>query len=308
MLVTIGVASFNNGRYIVKLLDSILNQSYPYIELLIVDDCSTDNSISIIEEWISANNYPVQLTRRATNQGVVATFAELRRQARGEFTLWIGSDDWLLPHMVADTVAEFNRQGQACGAVYSDCLLVNDTGEVIKPSFLQHFNARFGPHFPEKNLRIALLSGFYVPTVTCMVRRHALEQIGPYDLMLHSEDLDTWLRLSMKWQFAYLPKVTAAYRVHEKSLTSSSKPSLNETYLLIYKKSNFEQGSELTAAKTMLAEHAEHYYRSKHRDAASFIYYAYQQTGSLKLLGFWIAAHLGLKHKHLLKLFSGRIS
>jgi glycosyltransferase involved in cell wall biosynthesis len=298
-LVSIGIASFNNGKYIVQLLDSIRLQSYAAIELLIVDDCSTDDSVAIIEEWGRATAFPLKLIRQVTNSGVVAAVTELRRQAHGEYVLWLGSDDWLLPHMVADTVAEFERRGPRCGAVYSDCIVVDTEGKEIGHSFIHYFNAHFENLYPEGNIRIPLLSGFYLPAPTTMVRRSALDQIGPYDLNLHSEDLDTWLRLCVEWTFAYLPKVTAAYRVHSRSLTHSHKPRLNETYFRIYQKMTFAPGPELAAANRKLAEHAEHYYASQHRAATPHLWKAYRKTGSMKLLAFSIAALLGIPYQQL---------
>lgn len=296
-LVSIGIASFNNGHYIVELLDSIRQQTYPNIELLVIDDCSNDNSVSVIEEWAIATSFPMQFIRHAENRGLLAVVAELREQARGSFVLWLGSDDWLLPNMVTDTIAEFMRRGPQCGVVYSDCLVVDAAGKEISQSFIHHFNAHFGKIHPEGNIRIPLLSGFYLPTPTAIVRRSALDQIGPYDLTLGSEDLDTWLRISVKWTFAYLPKVTAAYRVHTQSISNSHRPRLSETYLRIYQKTTFASSSELAAANNKLAEHAEHYYASQHRAAAPYLWQAYRKTGSLKLLAFYVAALLGVSHQ-----------
>jgi glycosyltransferase involved in cell wall biosynthesis len=298
-LVSIGIASFNNGHYIIQLLNSVREQSYPAIELLVVDDCSTDNSISVIEEWKNKTAFPLRLIQHAQNRGLIAVMTELRQQAQGEFVLWLGSDDWLLPHMVANTLAEFKRRGPQCGVVYSDCLVVDATGKEISQSFLLHFNAHFDKPYPEENIRIALLSGFYLPTPTSMVRRDALNQIGPYDSNLSSEDLDTWLRISVKWSFAYLPEVTAAYRVHSQSLSNSQKPHLNETFFHIYNKTKFQSGSELLAANRKLAEHAEHYYASRNRAAAPYLWQAYRKTGDKKLLAFYIAALLGISHQKL---------
>jgi glycosyltransferase involved in cell wall biosynthesis len=303
-LVSIGIASFNNGRYITQLLDSIRYQSYSPIELLVVDDCSTDDSVDIIKGWMDATNFPLKLIRHSENKGLIAVIAELRHQALGRYVLWLGSDDWLLPHMVANTLKEFERRGPQCGVVYSDCLVVDAAGKEINSSFIHYFNAHFGTPYPEGNVRVPLLSGFYLPTPTTMVRRSALDQIGPYDLNLSSEDLDTWLRISVKWTFAYLPEVTAAYRVHNQSVSNSHKPQLSETYFRIYQKTTFAPGAELESANKMLAEHAEHYYASQHRAAASYLWRAYRKTSSIKMLVFCMAALLGISHRQLKSVIS----
>lgn len=61
-LITAGVASYNNASYVISTLESIYNQSYAPIELKIVDDASTDNSVSVINEWIKKKNVSVQFS------------------------------------------------------------------------------------------------------------------------------------------------------------------------------------------------------------------------------------------------------
>ena len=296
-LVSIGVASYNNARYIRETLDSILAITYSNKELIIVDDASADDSVVIIENWLATHpNLPARLVRHSSNRGVCQVCNRLVSEARGEFVCMIGSDDLYKPHMVTMSVAEIRRRGEQCGAVYADCELIDKQGAMLSASFLQHFDSHFGPDYPSGNLRVPLLRGFYLPAPTVLMRRAAVLQAGPYDDSLRAEDLDMWLRLCLRWEFAFLPCVVSAYRVHQLSATQVNKPGLNETFFQIYRKTRFAPGPEQTAAKHMLADHAEYYYGSQGAAAAPVLWYAFRETLQPKVLALWVMARLGVKY------------
>jgi glycosyltransferase involved in cell wall biosynthesis len=302
-LVSLGVASYNNARYISETLDSIFALDYSNKELIIVDDASTDNSVEVIEAWIATHSgFPARLVRHLANRGVCQVCNKLVSEARGEFIAMIGSDDLYKPHMVTEVLAEMQRRGSGCGAVYADCEMIDKAGALLAPSFLEHFDARFGPDYPTGNIRIPLLRGFYLPAATVLIRRNMLLKAGLYDDRLLAEDLDMWLRLCLHSEFSFVPMVVSSYRVHGLSITQTNKPGLNETFFHIYKKTRFSPGPELQAARHMLADHAEHYYSSKGAAAAPMLWYTFQETQSPKIFAFWLLAKSGIKYATLRRL------
>lgn len=298
-IVSIGIGSYNNAGYLETLLNSVRAQTYPAIELIVVDDCSTDNSVAVVENWISQTAYPVVFVRHEKNQGVVRTFSECTQLATGQYVSLVGSDDVLDPEMIALTVAEFNRQGPTCGAIYADCRLIDAQGQEMAPSFLRYFNPGYADSPPEGNLIVPLLRGLYLPTLTTTVRREALDAVGLHDETMFSEDLDMWLRISRKFRFVYLPAVLGAYRVHNRSAIHTNKLALNETYFRIYRKGYFEGPEEWAAARHSLMDHAEHYYANGGPDAAEHLWFAYRETHALKVAIFWLSAKLGVKYNSL---------
>ena len=303
-LVTIGIASYNNAHYIEQMLDSVRNQTHPLVELVVVDDCSTDNSVEVITNWLARTNYPATFIRHERNQGIVRTFSDCRAHSHGEYVSWVGSDDVLHPTMAAETVAEFERQGTDCGAVYGDCQIIDSKGKVIAPSFLQFFDPSFADNPPQGNLIVPLLKGFYLPALTTTIRHSALDKVGEYDLSLYSEDLDMWLRLSRHFRFAYLPGSLGGYRVHNASAIHTNRVALNETYFRIYNKAYFEGESEWAAARHNLADQAEHYYASVGPAAREKLWYAFRESKSNKIGVFWALARLGLRYDVLRRLLA----
>lgn len=295
-LVSIGIASYNNARYIEEMLESVRHQTHPAIELIIVEDCSTDNSAEVITNWLTRTAYPATFIQHEVNQGLVRAFNKCRANAHGEYVSWVGSDDILAPDMIAKTVAEFERQGTDCAAVYADCRIIDSSGHEIAPSFLRYFNLSFAAAPPQGNLIVPLLNGYYLPALTTTVRHSALDAVGEYDLSLYSEDLDMWLRLSRHFKFAYLPATLGAYRVHNASAMHANRLALNDTFFRIYRKGYFEGAEEWAAARRKLVDNAEHYYASKGPAAWEKLWYAFRESGSTKSALFWLLARLGISY------------
>jgi glycosyltransferase involved in cell wall biosynthesis len=307
-VVSVGIGSYNNSDYLEVLLDSVRAQTYPAIELIVVDDCSTDDSVKVVQRWMERTGYPIRFIQHEQNQGVVRTFSDCTCLATGQYVSLVGSDDVMAPELIARTVAEFDRQGQDCGAVYADCRLIDSTGHEIAPSFLRYFNPKYADAPPEGNIIIPLLKGFYVPTLTTTVRREALEAVGPHDESLFSEDLDMWLRISRKFRFAYLHANLGAYRVHNRSAIHMNRLALNETFFRIYRKGYFEGEQEWEAARHCLAEHSEHYYASLGPEAPSRLWFALREVRNPKVLLFWLMARLGIKYSSIRPLFGNRLN
>lgn len=97
-LITFVVTSYNYEKFILKALESIKNQTYKNFEIIVVDDCSSDNSVNLIEEFIS-NNQDLKMTllRQETNLGQMAAMLRGLKEANGEFISFIDSDDMLMP-------------------------------------------------------------------------------------------------------------------------------------------------------------------------------------------------------------------
>lgn len=97
-LVTFIVTSYNYEKYILKTLESIKAQTYKNFEIIVVDDCSSDNSCEIIEDFISDNqDLKITLIKNETNQGQLASMIRGLENAKGQFISFIDSDDILLP-------------------------------------------------------------------------------------------------------------------------------------------------------------------------------------------------------------------
>ena len=145
-LVTVGVASYNNGRYIYETLESIRAQTYQHIELIIIDDCSVDNSVQVIQGWM--HDYPelnVRFIRHLRNRGVCAVCNAIVAQAKGEYLTMVGSDDVYLPRKVEQQIELFRGLSADYCLVYSDMYIIDEYGNEARNTQLHSKEPNFLP-------------------------------------------------------------------------------------------------------------------------------------------------------------------
>ena len=92
--VSVGIPTFNRGVNLIRTVESVLRQDYPYIEVIISDNASTDNTNTLCRE-ISLNDSRIKYIRQLRNQGPTANFREVLARSSGDYFMWLGDDDWI---------------------------------------------------------------------------------------------------------------------------------------------------------------------------------------------------------------------
>ena len=130
-LVTFVVTSYNYEKYILKTLESIKAQTYKNLEIIVVDDCSNDNSCEIIEDFISYNqDLKITLVKNETNEGQLASMVKGLKSAQGQFVSFIDSDDILMP----DYTKQHIRVHMETSVAFTSCQIaeIGEDDEVHK--------------------------------------------------------------------------------------------------------------------------------------------------------------------------------
>lgn len=214
-LVSIVIITYNSSEYVLETLESAKQQTYQNIELIVSDDCSTDNTVAICREWLEKNKSRFVRTELITvekNTGIPANANRGYKKAQGEFIKGIAGDDILLPNCVEDLV---NAIGDdyiitgICQAFY-----LNNNGkktlsyQVPSTDRFSFFNG--GPKLQYKKL---LINSFnFSPGV--LLRKQLFEKTGFYDEHYrYIEDLPFWLKCtSLGFKITLLPKKVVLYR------------------------------------------------------------------------------------------------
>ena len=214
-IVSIAMASYNGERFITEQLDSILNQSYHNIELVIVDDCSKDETISIIKRYQEKFSN-IKLFQNEMNSGVTKTFERAIQESKGEFIAISDQDDiWELNkiEILMNEIGFFD-------AVYSNSLLVDAHGNSLNKSFTTIMNMKTytcGAPF--------LLSNS-VPGHTILMKKNFVEKILPFpkDMLF-----DLWIGFCAAGNngIKFVDKTLVKYRQHE-SNTIGTRDSKNK--------------------------------------------------------------------------------
>ena len=204
-LVSVIIASYNHGPYIEASINSVLAQSYPHIELLVVDDGSTDDSVARIRALQAVHGFDF---RTQANQGLARTLNDCIARANGSLIAPLGSDDVMLPERIAIQVAYMQDKPEV-GICAGNIQQIDGAGQVL---------ARRDRQRPFRRLNFEdVFSGEKdgAPAPTLMFRREALEQVGGFDPSIRLEDLLVELKITHAGYFIdVLPDVLAQYRVH----------------------------------------------------------------------------------------------
>lgn len=206
-LVSVILPVYNGAAFLEGAIRSVLNQSYPRIEIVAVDDGSTDASPSILASFSDSLRIVTQ-----PNAGVAAARNAAIAQARGEFVAFLDQDDAWRPAKVARQVAAF-RASNCVGLIHTDVdYLDAESGELTGP---QDPTAR--PELMVGDCFEALLLGNPLCNSSVMLRSSVLHRVGPCDLRIRGntvQDYDLWLRVAQVSQLAHVPEPLTVFRLH----------------------------------------------------------------------------------------------
>lgn len=211
-LVSFAIPSYNHEKYLGEMLDSCLAQTYPNIEVVVVDDASPDGSRQILENYV--RRYPgiVRAEFNETNLGPALTARRAVRLTRGEFIAGIGSDDVSLPHRIAAGM-ELMLANPSLGAVFSKAEIIDETSRTIDSPIAQVFNCAYD------DIRWRLLSGNFLCGPSMLVRGDVVRKISPNPSLGYVEDFDQCLRILDTHELLRVDDVWVKYRSHGKNLS-----------------------------------------------------------------------------------------
>ncbi len=223
--VSVIIPAYNGDRYIVQAVESVLSQTFTDLEIIVVDDGSTDATRQVLEPYLDRIRYIYQ-----ENQGVAAARNRGIKEAKGDLIAFLDQDDFFLPDKLAAQVALFIAS-PSLGIVNSGWRLVNEQGEIIS-------DIKPWQYFPKLDLETWIVQMPVLPSAM-MFSRKWLELAGGFNSEFDSvDDSDLVIRLTvLGCEAAWLPQVTVCYRQHDKNV--SIKKSLKQANLFIKLKQNF---------------------------------------------------------------------
>ena len=205
-IVSIVLPSYNGAKYIRESIDSVLGQTFPSWELILVDDCSTDETAAIAASY-AAKDSRIRVIHNAVNQRLPRSLNVGFHEARGRYLTWTSDDNRYLPRAIEVMVRALDVD-PATPMVCADMDYIDESGAVLGRADayeddLIWVENRVGACF--------------------LYRREALSQVGGYDpAKVYVEDYDYWLRLRCRMgEIQRIPEPLYQYRLHGGSLTAT---------------------------------------------------------------------------------------
>lgn len=214
-LVSTIAVCYNHEIYLEETLNSILSQTYKNIELIIIDDCSSDNSVNVINKWIKQNGVVCKFTFHKRNLGLCKTMNEALSYCTGKYIQMISCDDVMHKDKTSIQVEILEKSSVEVGFVCSNFSLISSESKVIKPTFLPE---KF--EFPSEPLKYILENNrILIHPASCLTKKSTYDVVGPYDENLLQEDFQFFVKVLMSFSILYVDKVLLKYRQLTTSLS-----------------------------------------------------------------------------------------
>ena len=213
-LVSVLCLCHNQADFVREAIDSVLDQTYANVQLIIVDDASTDASVSVIQDYLKAHPN-IMFVPLPQNVGNCKAFNHAFRYAKGEFIIDLAADDVLLPERISAGVEAFLQAGDSYGVNFTDADWIAADGQKL----FRH-SQRFPHHtIPQGDVYKDLIQRFFICSPTMMYRTEVIRSLGGYDESLAYEDFDFWIRSSRNYYYCYSPEVLVKKRVVKRSMS-----------------------------------------------------------------------------------------
>lgn len=267
-LVTVICLCYNQKRFLQEAIKSVINQSYSPIQLIVVDDASTDGSPETINQL--KTQYPqLEVLLLKENVGNCRAFNRGLAQAKGEYLIDLAADDVLLSDRIRKGVEALKQAGGDYGVHFCDAELIDERG-----SFLNHHSDKYPHHsIPQGDIYVQVIKRYFICPPTIMFRKSVMDALGGYDETLAYEDFDFWIRSSRQFKYMYSPEPLVKKRIVKHSLGSKQEKFFNQhaksTYRVCKKTLDLNRTGEEKKALTKRIQ--------------------YEIKLSLRLLNIWLA-------------------
>jgi len=199
-LVSVIIPTYNRAHLVGRAIQSVLAQTFTQFEILVIDDCSNDDTERVVSEISDDRITYIRHTENrggstARNTGVTAS--------RGQFVAFLDSDDTWHPEKIAKQLDLFEKSGDEVGVIYTGFNINNSVGKTMDV------------HRPQARgniFRQLLCANCVGTTSTVMIRRICIDKVGGFDETLPScQDWDLWLRLARHFKYDFVPEPLVNY-------------------------------------------------------------------------------------------------
>ncbi|GAB3900826.1 hypothetical protein GCM10028803_24410 [Larkinella knui] len=218
-LVSVICICYNHERFITTALESVLNQTYPLVELIVIDNNSSDHSVARIEEVIQKHP-KIQLIRNTENTGICRAFNQGLKRAKGRYIIDLSGDDVLHRERITRQVAGFERLAGDYAVIFSNAAYIDENGQLTGYHYPVNSRGETTLEVPSGWVFKEILASYFVSTPTMMMRKDVLESLGGYDESLSYEDFDFWVRTARDYRYHYQDEVLTSKRILRNSLSS----------------------------------------------------------------------------------------
>lgn len=212
-LVTVICTCYNHAAFVGEAIRSVLQQSYSPIQLIVIDNKSTDGSVSKIQQIVE--EFPsILFIANEENIGLCKAFNKAAIHAQGAYLIDLSADDVLTLDRIHAQVTCFEQLGNAYGMLYSNAEEISSDGSHLR------FSLNREREYPSGWIFSELLDRHFIPSPSTMFRMSTFRHLNGYNEALAFEDFDFWVRCGRQFKIHYLPIISVKKRKLSGSLSS----------------------------------------------------------------------------------------
>lgn len=236
-MISICIPCYNHEKFINDCFESLMNQTYQNIELIINDDGSKDNSWFIIKEneaTLKEHFEKVIIRKSDKNLGLTKTLNKLIPLCNGKYVKLLASDDFLDSKYI-ELMVEYMEKNEDTGVLFCNGICVKEESSYNNPLPIKRFYTE-PVRIDDNNVTLQLYNSSFILAPGAMVRKKVYDVCGVYDEKIGIEDWEFWLRVAVseKFKFDYLDEVLVYYRKNDNSMSSPNGESADERRLKFY--------------------------------------------------------------------------
>jgi glycosyltransferase involved in cell wall biosynthesis len=212
--VTVVMPNYNYAKYLSESIQSVLTQSHKDLELIVIDDCSKDNSVEILREW-AKRDPRVFVLENKINQGAAESQNLALKRMSGDFLALCDADDVWYPQKLEIQLNLLSKNPRA-GLAHAQAVIIDSQGKPTGKTFTEEYN----PSVPRNSGDVfdQIVTTNYPCSSSTIIRRECVEYAGRFDNQLkYLYDWTYWVRVARKYEFVYVPEPLLSYRVHGSS-------------------------------------------------------------------------------------------
>lgn len=215
-LVTVWIPAYNHEKYIQETINSVINQTYKNIELIIINDGSPDKTDEKIMELYDKCKERFERFEYISreNRGLVNTINELNQLAKGYYITGLASDDFYAPTKIEKQVEALEKNSEYA-MCYSNMIGVDKDSNIILNKYKNKY-VKSGYIFED------ILFRNFITAPTVIIKKSILDEVGEYEIKYKIEDHPMWLKISKKYKILYLDEDLVYYRDHDSNMSKNS--------------------------------------------------------------------------------------
>lgn len=220
-LLSVLIPNYNHAKYLPECLSSVLNQAPEEVEVVVLDDASTDNSIEVIESFCK-NDAKLKLVRNKINKGVNKLLNEGLNIISGEYVFGLSADDKMLPGIFSQMLPVLNKHPEIDLCTSDFAYFYNENPDQILIDRLLATEEPYCISSPAQTLDLFRKTDFWIPGHTSIMRTEWALKLGGYrEELRHSSDFYLYHKIALTRPIGYVPKAMSAMRILSNSYSAT---------------------------------------------------------------------------------------